>query len=198
VIIKKDCEIQQDAASGPTPPVYSAKIYVLRNTTTAALSSVLQCQLKWSHPERVVQRSSIRSISYIEIMPGATLAKRHFAVQGHFRPMGNPNLIVKVKKDVQLLGQPQRIEASVQAIRQIIVSSGPIDRLQSPTARESLATQTLNPDRLVHMFDKVPPPVIREVLAQYGDCPNVETLRRLRAMNDSTTPFQVVFQHRTP
>jgi hypothetical protein len=195
VIIKKDSETQQEAAGNRTPPVYSASIYVLRNTTTAALSSVLQLQLKWSPPKGPVQRSSIRSISYIEIAPGATLTKGGFATHGHFRPMGNPNLIVKVKKDVQHVAEPQRIDASVGAIRQMIVTS---DRLRLRPARGSTATETLSPVRLVHMFDNIPPPVIQEVLAQFDDRPPVETLERLRAMNDSTTSPQVVFHIEHP
>jgi hypothetical protein len=131
-------------------------------------------------------------------MPGATLAKRDLATHGYFRPMGNPQLIVKVMKDVQHLAQPQRIDMSVGAIRQMILSSGPIDRFRVRPAGGSSATEALNPDRLVHMFDNIPPPVIQEVLAQYGDRPPVETLKRLRAINGSTTPPQVVFHIEHP
>lgn len=42
----------------------------------------------------------------------------------------------------------------------------------------------LNPERLQHVFPKVPFAVIEETIIQYGDEPNVEILRRLRAAND--------------
>lgn len=42
----------------------------------------------------------------------------------------------------------------------------------------------LNPDRLRHMFNKVPIEVIEDTIIQYGDEPPVQVLKRLRAAQD--------------
>jgi hypothetical protein len=114
------------------------------------------------------------------------------ATKRHFASLKIPDCSVTFRNAYQDAAPTGIIEASMESIRQMLVSPEP-DKLPYDLAQGISASGALIADGLRQRFDKISPQAIDEIVAQYGSEGSIKVLERLRAANQAEAHPKIEF-----
>lgn len=189
--IEADCKAARGPGEKRALYGYSANVYILHTISTSTLASVTSYPLKWNRGG-LDQRKPVQVISSIELADGAALTMGNSATNRHFASLRIPDCLVTFRNAYQDAAPPGLIEASMESIREMLVSPEP-EKLPYDLTQGISAYGTLIADSLRRMFDKISSQGIDEIVAQYGSEGSIKVLERLRAANHAEAHPKIEF-----